>query len=207
MGISRKQPQASDESQSTLKIKNMVCNRCIMVVDEVLRGRGLRVEDVQLGKAVVSPEPEAEVLLGLEQELKQKGFELVRTRGDELATAIKSELITYMDVVESHQKTAGKPPLLSGYLTGKLHRSYPTLSRAFTASEGMTIEKYLIRLRIERVKELLSYDEFTLSQIAWRLGYSSLQHLSGQFRQVVGMPVSEYRRQDAPSRRTLDKIR
>ena len=193
-------------SQSTLKIKNMVCDRCIMVVDEVLRGQGLRVDDIQLGNAVVSPGPDAEGLARLEEELKGKGFELVRERRDELATAVKSELINYLNLVESHQQKATKPPLLSAYLAGKLHRSYATLSRSFTASEGITIEKYLIRLRMERVKEMLSYDELTLSQIAWRLGFSSVQHLSGQFRQVVGMPVSEYRKKGAPHRRTLDSI-
>ncbi len=191
---------------STLKIKNMVCDRCIMVVDEVLRGQGFRVDEVQLGSAVVSPGPDAEGLSRLEEELKRLGFELVRERRDELATGVKSELINYLNLVESHQERAEKPPLLSAYLAGKLHRSYATLSRAFTASEGITIEKYLIRLRMERVKELLSYDELTLSQIAWQLGFSSVQHLSGQFRQVVGMPVSEYRKRGAPSRRTLDSI-
>jgi AraC family transcriptional regulator len=193
-------------SSSTLKIKNMVCDRCIMVVDEVLRGQGFQVDDIQLGNAVVSPGPDAEGLARLEEDLKRKGFELVRERRDELATAIKSELINYLNLVESHQEKATKPPLLSAYLSGKLHRSYATLSRAFTASEGITIEKYLIRLRMERVKEMLSYDELTLSQIAWRLGFSSLQHLSGQFRQIVGMPVSEYRKRGAPFRRTLDSI-
>ena len=191
---------------STLKIKNMVCDRCIMVVDEVLRGQGFRVDEVLLGSAVVSPGPDAEGLARLVEELKRNGFELVRERRDELATAVKSELINYLNLVASHQEKATKPPLLSAYLAGKLHRSYATLSRSFTASEGITIEKYLIRLRMERVKEMLSYDEHTLSQIAWRLGFSSVQHLSGQFHQVVGMPVSEYRKRGAPSRRTLDRI-
>lgn len=190
-----------------LKIKNMVCDRCIMVVEEVLRSQGYQVVDVQLGAASVTPVPEPEALARLELELERKGFELIRERRDELASAIKSELITYLRIVESHQENAVKPPLLSAYLSGKLHRSYPTLSRAFSASEGITIEKFLIRLRIERVKELLSYDEYTLSQIAWRLGYSSVQHLSGQFRHVVGMPVTRYRNKGARTRRTLDSIR
>lgn len=207
MGSTDEKNPESVTSQSTLKIKNMVCDRCIMVVDEVLRGRGFRVDDVQLGEAVISPPPDAEELAGLEQELGMKGFELVRERREELATAVKSELINYLDLVVSHQENATRPPLLSAYLAGKLHRSYATLSRSFTASEGITIEKYLIRLRIERVKELLSYDELTLSQIAWRLGYSSVQHLSGQFRQVVGMPVSQYKNSGASSRRQLDNIR
>ncbi len=207
MDASNKKTSGESASQPTLKIKNMVCDRCIMVVDEVLRSQGFQVQDVQLGEASISPVPESEALFRLEEELSRKGFELIRERMDELVTAIKSELIGYLRIVESHQENAVKPPLLSAYLSGKLHRSYPTLSRAFSASEGITIEKFLIRLRIERVKEFLGYDEYTLSQIAWRLGYSSVQHLSGQFRHVVGMPVTRYRSRGATSRRTLDSIR
>ena len=209
MGTSKSKRNVIEKpaSHSTLKIKNMVCDRCIMVVNEVLRTRGFHVHDVKLGMADISPVPDPDELKRLEQVLSRKGFELVRELRDEMVEAIKGELINYLRIVESHQENATKPPLLSGYLAGKLHRSYPTLSRTFSSSEGLTIEKYLIRLRMERVKELLSYDELTLSQIAWRLGYSSVQHLSGQFRQVTGMPVTEYRKRDAPSRQTIDRIR
>ncbi|MEX0681668.1 MAG: AraC family transcriptional regulator, partial [Balneolales bacterium] len=190
-------------SSGTLRIKNMVCDRCIMIVEQLLRERGFRVERVTLGEAVVSPPPDADQLSGLEQALTAKGFELTFNRRDELVTTIKSELIAYLRLTRDQDN----PPLLSEYLARKLHKSYPTISRTFSASEGLSIEKYLIRMKIEHVKELLSYGEMTLSEIAWKLGYSSVQHLSGQFRATVGTSVSKYLKSSEKARRTLDHVR
>ena len=185
-----------------IRIKNMVCDRCIMSVRQLLSDQGFVVEKVTLGEAVVSPVPDPVQRERLERHLAEIGFELAGDHKQEIVTAIKSGLLSYLKLVEENQD----PPLLSEYLAGKLHKSYPTLSRMFTTAEGITIEKYLIRLRIERVKELLSYNEWTLSEIAWRMGYSSVQHLSGQFKSVVGLSVSEYKKEDSTSRQKLDSV-
>ncbi len=201
-------PEADESNQATLRIKNMVCDRCIMSVESLLRNKGFGVSNVTLGEAVVTPQPEPEQLENLRQSLEEIGFELARDRRDEMVTTIKSELIAYLNLVEKKQLAAEQsPPLISEYLSGKLHRSYPTLSRAFTASEDISIERYLIRLRIERVKELLSYGDLTLSEVAWQLGYSSVQHLSAQFKTVTGMSVSEYKKNRDQPRQNLDTIR
>lgn len=194
---------AADSEAGTIRIKNMVCDRCIMTVEELLRERGYHIERISLGEAVVKPPPDGEQLAEFGQALADKGFELTRDRREELVTTIKSELITYLGMIEDQND----PPLISEYLAKKLHKTYPTLSRSFSASEGISIEKYLIQLRIERVKELLSYEERTLSEIAWQLGYSSVQHLSAQFKTVTGMSVSEYKNGKNSLRQNLDSIR
>ncbi|MDG5768145.1 AraC family transcriptional regulator [Balneolales bacterium ANBcel1] len=201
----KKRPADGDTppgGEQILRIKNMVCDRCIMTVDALLRQHGFQVDKLTMGEASISPPPAEPELKKLEQALKQVGFELARDRREELVTAVKSQLISYLRQVESH----GNPPLVSEFLSEKLHRSYPTISRAFSASEGLTIEKYLIRLRIERVKEMLAHGDRTLSEIAWQLGYSSVQHLSSQFRAITGSPVSEYRQNSGSPRMKLDEI-
>lgn len=189
-------------NRGTLRIKNMVCDRCIMTVDEVLRDHGFRVDQISLGVVVIAPKPDTDSLGAIEQDLEARGFSLARDHREQMVSAIKSELITYLRLIEARQE----PPLLSEYLSAKMHRSYPTLSRAFTASEGHTIEQHLIRLRTERVKELLSFGEHTLSEIAFQVGYSSVQHLSAQFKKVTGKSVSEYKKERGSSRQKLDAI-
>lgn len=194
---------------SRLLIKHMVCDRCITSVEETLAGLGFEVKVISLGEVMVRPDPDKTRLELISQRLQQKGFELVRGQKDEVVTKIKAEVMAWLKMVETHRVDGptNDPPLLSEHLGRRLHRTYPTLSRTFSASEGLSIEKYLIRLRIERVKELLTYEEQTLSEIAWRLGYSSVQHLSGQFSSVTGMSVSEFRKGHTSTRKTLDTIR
>lgn len=186
----------------TLYIKNMVCPRCVETVREVLNGLGLAVRSVELGRAEITVPgrwPGEEVV---EQALGQHGFELLRGKEEQLVERIKTTLIDYCRELEDQ----GPPVKSSVFLSEKLHHSYSHLSKLFSQIEGMTIEKYLILLKIERVKELLSYDELTLSEIAFRLKYSSVQHLSNQFKKVTGMTVSEYKQQPYTHRHFLDTL-
>lgn len=181
----------------------MVCDRCIMSVREVLENQGFSVEKVVLGEAKIEEDPEKEELEEISEKLRGKGFELIRENKEALVEQIKAQLIEYMQRIEDEDH----PPKLSEYLSSKLHHNYSYLSNRFSTIENSTIENYLILLKIERVKELLTYQELTLSEIAWKLNYSSVQYLSNQFKKVTGETVSSFRKNmNASSRQTLDTI-
>lgn len=186
----------------TYYIKNMVCPRCVMAVQDVFEGLGAEVVNVELGKAEVRGEgviSEEEI----NEKLKDLGFELLEGKDQQKVEQIKNYLVDYVKELEQTEEM----PKISEYLSEKMHHNYASLSNLFSEQEDTTIEKYLINLKIERVKELLSYDELTLSEIAWRLKYSSVQYLSNQFRQVTGMSVTDYKKASDSFRKPLDSIR
>ncbi len=186
---------------TTLHIKNMVCDRCIRVVREELEGLGLTVADVQLGRAEVLPPATGLDLDAVRYTLETNGFELLQDRQAQLVDRIKTTII---DLIRS----GGLEELhlnYSDYISRQVGRSYSYLSTLFSQVENLTIEKYLIIQKIEKTKELLIYDELTLSEISYRLGYSSPQHLSGQFKAVTGLTPTAFRRGKA-KRRPLDQV-
>jgi len=185
---------------TTLHIKNMVCPRCISTVRETLTELGLHVQSVQLGEVEVAETelPASEV----DQALRKHGFELITEKEEQTVTRIKAALIDYLADLETQKKLVN----LSSYLSERFQVSYPNLSKTFSRVENTTIEKHLILLRIERVKELLSYGELTLSEIASCLRYSSVQALSNQFRKVTGFSVSDYRHEATSARKSLDAL-
>lgn len=191
----------SDQNKQQLNIRNMVCPRCIMVVRETLEDLGFEVLDVELGRAVVAPK-DSIPLEKVDEELNEYGFELIHGKNQQLIEQIKTELIGYVQQLENTED----PPKISDYLTDKLHQNYSSLSTMFSENEDITVEKYLIHLKIERVKELLSYGEMTLSEIAWKLNYSSVAHLSNQFKQITGMSVTDYKKARDSFRKPLDGI-
>lgn len=182
-------------------IKNMVCPRCVMAVRNAFQDLGLNVQRVELGKAEVVDDPGISKK-EINEVLKELGFELLEGKDQQKVEQIKAHLINYVKELEQGESV----PKVSDYLTGKMHHNYASLSNLFSEQEDITIEKYLIHLKIERVKELLSYDELTLSEIAWRLKYSSVQYLSNQFRQVTGMSVTDYKKASDSFRQSLDSI-
>ena len=169
---------------TTLYIKNMVCNRCVMAVKQELEREGLHPQKVSLGEAIL----EEDSLSGdqqkkLDQALIDLGFERIDDRRARLIEAIKNKVITMIH----HTDKVKTKFNWSKVLSDEIHYEYNYLSNLFSSVEGITLEQYIIRQKIERVKELLFYDELSLSQIADRLGYSSVAHLSGQFKKVTGM--------------------
>lgn len=182
-------------------IKNMVCNRCIMVVSGIFHEAGIIDAEVQLGKVSVN-EPISSVKLELiESQLKSVGFEFLNDSKSRLIEHIKSIAI---DLVYKHPYDIKVN--YSDYLSDKLNLDYNYLSTLFSSVEGTTIEKYLASLKIERVKELLVYDEKTLSEIAFDLGYSSVAHLSGQFKKVTGFTPSYFKKLGEQKRKSIDKV-
>jgi len=182
-------------------IKNMVCNRCIMVVSQIFDHAGIEVESIQLGKVKTSKELSPDKIETINNQLKKVGFEII---GDSKSRII--EKIKNCSVEHVFNKYGQKNMNFSQYLTDNLNLDYPYLSSLFSSVEGTTIEKYLISLKIERVKELLVYDEKTLSEIAWELGYKSVAHLSGQFKKVTGFTPSYFKIIREQKRKSLNDV-
>lgn len=181
----------------------MVCDRCIMTVETVLEELGFDVQDVTLGNATISDHPDEKERARIDRKLNKKGFKLITDRNDELLEELKILLLSYLHHIED----ADDPEKLSVYLEDELNYNYSYLSSYFSKHSKITIEKHLINLKIERVKELLTYEELTLSEIAWKMNYSSVQYLSNQFKRVTGETVSSFRKNmGEQTRQSLDSI-
>ncbi|HEX6914820.1 MAG TPA: AraC family transcriptional regulator [Chitinophagaceae bacterium] len=185
-----------------LHVKNMVCDRCIMVVRNELDQLGLDYKNVQLGEVELDSEPAAEAIEHLREKLSGLGFELLDDRKAALINQIKTTIINLIH--NSNSEELNKK--ISVILSEKLGKEYHYLSSLFSSTEGVTIERYIILQRIERAKELLIYDELTLNEISWQLGYSSVQHLSLQFKKVTGMTPTEFKNLAVKNRKPLDQV-
>ena len=184
-----------------IHIKNMVCNRCIMVVGQIFKNAGIDDADVQMGKVIVKnkiPEKQFETV---EQNLNGAGFEIIKSHTLQLVEQIKATIIDYV-----YNTPIDKSVNFSTLLISKMNLEYSYLSSLFSSVENTTIEHYLIRIKIERVKELLVYDEKTLSEIAWEMGYSSVAHLSGQFKKVTGFTPSYFKNLGEQKRKSIDNV-
>lgn len=187
----------------TLTVRNMVCDRCKRVVRDELERMGLAVKRVELGEVDLDTQPSAHTLEAIRHTLQQNGFDLIDDKKQSLVEHIKVLLINEVQYLKAERLPTEN---YSTFLERKLGYEYSYLSGLFSASEGQTLEKYIIALKLEKVKEWLQYDELTLSEIAWRLSYSSVQHLSSQFRQVTGQTPGQFRKTVHANRRNLDAI-
>ena len=185
-----------------LRIKNMVCPRCSKVVKEELDKLGCTTTIERLGLARVEYSEIPPDMYEISQILEKNGFELLVNKNAEIIDNIKTLIIDliYQDRLENMNTN------LSDYLVQKLKHDYSFLSTLFSSVESITIEKYFIFQKIERVKELLIYDELTLSEIAYRLGYRNVQYLSNQFKKVTGMSPSQFKSLRGRKRNSIDKI-
>lgn len=186
--------------QTVLYIKNMVCDRCRMAVEQIFRRNDLAFDHIELGKVYLHETPTADRLSHLRHDLEQVGFELIDDQRSVLVEQIRTAVLDYVGDRALMEKWK-----LSAYLSDRLAKSYTLLSSAFSAARGMTIERFFILQKVERAKELLIYDELTMSEIAFRLNYSSPAHLSGQFKQITGMSPSDFKRLGG-KRHPLDRI-
>jgi AraC family transcriptional regulator len=187
---------------TTLYIKNMVCQCCLRVISQELERAGVTVSEIQLGKARVSYDPHLVTMEQIRAVLNALGTDLVESREQRLVEEIKLavvELIHYMNNVDSIVRK-------SDYLVEKTGLSFAYLSRIFSSHEKITLEKFIILHKIERIKELIDQEEFTLSEIAFMMDYSSVQYLSNQFKHITGMTVSEYRESDRSSKKSIDQL-
>lgn len=179
----------------------MVCSRCKMVVKAELEKLGLQPLSVELGEVEFKSDPTKETLHQLDTALKNLGFEIIDDRKSRIIEKIKN---TIVELIHHSNENIGSN--LSDYLAQKINYDYNYLSNLFSEVEGTTIEKYLIAQKIEKVKELLKYDELTLSQIADGLGYSSVAYLSNQFKKQTGLSPSFYKSLKQNSRRNIEEL-
>ena len=179
----------------------MVCTRCKMVVKAQLENMGLRPLSVNLGEVEIEQALSKEELLQLDTTVRALGFELIDDKRSQTIEKIKNVIVKSVHHSNHHIKTN-----LSAIITSQIHQDYNYLSNLFSEVEGTTIEKYFISQRIEKVKELLVYDELTLSEIADQLGYSSVAYLSNQFKKVTGFTPSYFKSLKEYKRKNIEEL-
>jgi len=179
----------------------MVCDRCITVVRQQLEHLDMQVSEISLGTALVDPEPSENKLSEIAASLKVLGFELIDKDKDKLIERIRNIIIELV-----HHSDLPEHVIFSQVLSERLNKDYSYLSRLFSDKEDLTIEKFIIQQKIEKVKELLQYGELNLNEIAWKMGYSSSSHLSNQFKAVTGQSPREFKALENNSRKPLDKV-
>lgn len=185
-----------------LFVRNMVCDRCKMAVEVVLREAGLDPIHIGLGEiTLAAPVLSSAKRTEIASRLEELGFEILDDKREQQIAQIKALLISW--IREEQEMPANK---YSQRIAAALHHDYSSLSKLFSEVEGISIEQYYILQKIERVKELLIYDEKSLSQISDELGYSSVSHLSAQFKKVTGLNPSKFRQLGHQQRKSLDKI-
>lgn len=182
-------------------IKNMVCDRCIMVVTDILKKLKLNPLHVVLGRAELSAPLNNTQRQEIKTTLNSFGFELIEDSRTRTVEQIKELIIELIYTNNNRLQTN-----LSQYLSDTCHHDYSTLSKLFSEIQGTTIEKYFIAQKIERAKELLEYDELNLNEIALTLNYSSAAHLSAQFKAYTGLTPRQYKQQKADLRIPLNKL-
>lgn len=185
-----------------LHIKNMVCDRCLMIVRQQLENLGLTVKRVTLGQVEITPEPDEEQIQLISAALKVPGFELINKETDKTIESIKNavvELVHHSDLSEINVS-------YSDIIAKRVGKDYAHLSRLFSNSQDTTIEHFIIEQKVEKIKELLEYGELNLNEIAYQMGYSSSAHLSTQFKNVTGMTPSQFKTSEKAGRKAIDKI-
>lgn len=180
----------------------MVCNRCIMAVNTVFKETGCSPESVTLGTVDILDNISTDKMDMIGQNLKELGFEIIEDSNSRIIEKIKNIVIKTIHYTEEDQKFN-----YSTIIESKFNKNYNYLSNLFSSIEGTTIEQYIIHQKIEKAKELLVYNELTLSEIAFKLGYSSVAHLSNQFKKVTGLTPTYFKEIGEKKRKAIDEVR
>lgn len=184
-------------------IKNMVCSRCLKVIKQELQELGVTVLSLELGRLLVEApkKTSSEIVNAVTTVLHANDFEIVQKEDEMLVERMKVILIEQLQELPLHIKVK-----TSELLASRLHKDYKTLSKLFSANEQTTLEKYFIKLKIEKVKELIQLKQHSFSDIGYLLDYSSVNHLSRQFKEVVGMSMTDYKNTGNWKRNFYDEI-
>ncbi len=179
----------------------MVCPRCIMSLEQILKENNFRYSAIRLGEVELFEEPTNSQLILFSAALEKVGFEILDDQRKKQIEKIKSLLIQKVQQgnIEDHFS-------LSKFLIAEIHKDYSHISKLFTEVEGITIEQFFILQKIEKVKEWLFYKELSINDIAINLGYSSVQHLSNQFKKLTGMTPGQFKKIGAYQRKPLDDV-
>jgi len=179
----------------------MVCPRCIDTVREIFKELNIEASYIQLGEVSILDKINDYQRKQLKEKLASRGFELLQDQKSKLIDQIKSIIIEQI-----HYKEDALKVNFSTVISEKINHEYASLSRLFSEVEGITIERFILRQKIERVKELIFYNELTLSEIACKMDYSSVAHLSAQFKKETGMPPTEFKKLKKPGHQALDSF-
>ena len=187
-------------------IKNMVCDRCTLAVKTLLENSDLQYVSITLGEVDFAENYgdslPSNALSLLSNDLEELGFSILSDKKSKLIESIKNSCLDYLKHFDISNKIT-----LSQHISDAVKLEYNYLSHLFSVIEGVTIEQHFIKLRVEKVKELLVYDELALGEIAFQLGYSSVAHLSGQFKKITGLTPSYFRTvKNQKLRYSLDKL-
>jgi YesN/AraC family two-component response regulator len=172
-----------------------------MTVEGLLEKLQIPDAKVSLGEVEIQQKLSNEQLKKFQQELNQVGFELIDKRINKVVEDIKMAVIEYISLGMDAENIK-----LSSFITKKIPNDYSYLSDLFSSIEGRTIEQFFISQRIEKVKELLVYDQLSLTEISYQTGFSSVHHLSSQFKKVTGLTPSHFKKIAAEKRKSIDKV-
>ena len=184
-----------------LYVKNMVCNRCIEAVERIFKDSNLKISSITLGEVETADELKTKDLGKLDESLREAGFQILENSAQQLIEKVKKSVIQLLDSLDIPEDF-----VLSRFMSEKLHRDYSAVSKLFSQNENVTLEQYFILQKIEKVKELLMYDEFSLTEISVKLGYKSVQHLSAQFKNITGFTPTGFKKLKVKNRIPLDQV-
>jgi len=184
-----------------IHIKNMVCPRCISAISNILEQLEIPYASIKLGEVKILSSLDTKTKRHLSKGLQNSGFSLIDDRKSQLIEQMKT-----LAVDKIHHSSDELDIKWADYISKNLHLDYKYLSSLFSSIESITFEQYIINQKIERVKELIVYDELTLSEIAFKLNYSSVAYLSNQFKKVTGMTPSKFKKCTNKNRKYLDDI-
>ena len=182
-------------------IKNMVCDPCISAVQNIFDKAGVNLKSIHLDEVETDSEIPENILFNIQKNLEDIGFEIIKDAAQQLIENIKNLIISKIGRLETDENF-----VLSNFLSDALHKDYSSLSKVFSQNENITLEQYYILQRIEKVKELLFNNDFTLTEIAVQMGYKSVQHLSSQFKNSTGYTPTEFKKLKIQNRKPLDHI-
>lgn len=187
--------------RKTYFLKNMVCSCCLKLLKERLEKKDIQIQEIKLGEltAILKYNRQEEIIETVVEDL---GFEIIKQRDEILVEEIKKAVIELIHQLNNVDSIIRK----SDYLVEKLGMSYQHLSKTFSSHEPVTLERYIILQKTEKIKELIDSNEYTLSEISYLMDYSSIQHLSSQFKQITGLTPSEYKRSDRSMRKPIDDL-
>jgi len=184
-----------------LIIKNMSCHCCIKLIKRLMDDNHVIIDEIIMGEARVHYDTDQINFDRISELLETEGFELIKDKDEQLVEQIKNAVI---DLV--HYSTFNAMVRNSDYLVEKFNLSYQYISTLFSKQQNITLEKYIILQKIDKVKELIHYGELTLSEIAYMMGYSSVQYLSTQFKNITGISVSEFKKDPWKYRNTMNEL-
>jgi AraC-like DNA-binding protein len=186
----------------TLYIKYMVCKCCIRIIKQELEQHDIIVNRIILGEVEITFDNQKINDILIEKIINENGFELVVNKEKILVEQIKTAVVELVHFANNMNSIIRN----SDYMVEKLGYSYQHLSTIFSKYESNTLEKFIILHKIEKVKEMIEYGELTLSEIAFTMGYSSVQYLSTQFKNITGISVSDYKKDTHLERKALNEI-